>query len=333
MYRADPQSSLDRYLDHDRNLTRAEFLNLDFQCPICLEIQKGRRCIQLEGCGHVFCQDCLKDFFSLMIREGTIDKVRCCHESCKGRQTEVEHPNGEDQSILSDELLGLVGPLLKLRYDELFEKQAIESDPTLCYCPMDSCRSLVKPDHTFDGSKSENLRVCSKCGYSFCFMCRKTWHGPTNQCTVPYLERMIEEYLNESSVHKRERMEKRLGGQERMRQLVRDYEENRANQDWKSAHTTACVNCFVPVEKIEGCNHMICARCQTHFCFRCGVKLSAIEPYLHYSKPQSKCFNRLMNLNEDLPHHHDLDRQAELVDHPPAHHDDLLNHLHFHFAD
>ncbi|KAH9462200.1 hypothetical protein H4Q26_016894 [Puccinia striiformis f. sp. tritici PST-130] len=284
-----PSESWDRFRAHNRRLMKLEFDNQDFVCPICLETRKGRQSIQLENCGHTFCRNCLQEFFGLMIQEGEVRKVRCCDEGCK-----------QGVGISVEELESLVGKNQRIRYQELVQKLAFDTDPTLGLCPMESCQALVRPDPAFDGSRSEHLRVCNKCGYSFCFVCKKTWHGPTNKCSIPYLARIIEEYLSlvedESSL-KRIQIERKVGGKSKLQKLIDEYLEEKANQEWKLSHTTTCVTCFIPVEKIEGCNHMICTKCQTHFCFRCGLKLSPVQPYLHFSDPESGCFNQLMTLS------------------------------------
>jgi hypothetical protein len=33
----------------------------------------------------------------------------------------------------------------------------------------------------------------------------------------------------------------------------------------------------------------------THFCFRCGVKLSPLDPYSHYSTAGLTCYNKLFD--------------------------------------
>ncbi|KAA1094333.1 translation termination inhibitor protein itt1 [Puccinia graminis f. sp. tritici] len=283
-----PSPHWTRFREHDHSLRHLEFLNRDFVCPICLDTRKGRQCIKLEYCGHIFCQECLKDFFSLMIKEGEVRKIGCCKEGC----------TKSGAGIGPEELEELVGRDLRIRYESLVLKLALDSDPSITLCPMHSCQSLVSPDLALDGTRSEHLRVCLRCGYSFCFVCKKTWHGPTNKCSIPYLDRLIEEYLDEqSSNSKRIEIERRVGGQKKLQKLIDEYLEERANREWKTAHTTTCVTCFIPVEKSEGCNHMICTKCQTHFCFRCGLKLSPTQPYLHFSTPESACFNQLMNIS------------------------------------
>lgn len=39
---------------------------------------------------------------------------------------------------------------------------------------------------------------------------------------------------------------------------------------WIKEHDVKqCPSCNVPIEKMEGCNHMMCTRCQTHICWQC----------------------------------------------------------------
>jgi hypothetical protein len=41
---------------------------------------------------------------------------------------------------------------------------------------------------------------------------------------------------------------------------------------WLKAHTKACPHCSVRIEKLDGCNHMNCQSCDSHFCWFCNLK-------------------------------------------------------------
>ena len=45
--------------------------------------------------------------------------------------------------------------------------------------------------------------------------------------------------------------------------------DDRASESWLQANTKTCPVCSVRIEKTEGCNHMTCKHCQSHWCFRC----------------------------------------------------------------
>ena len=53
-----------------------------FDCSFCLEPRKGRVCHAIRSCGHVFCKNCLVDYFATLITEGDVSSVRCVNGAC-----------------------------------------------------------------------------------------------------------------------------------------------------------------------------------------------------------------------------------------------------------
>ncbi len=47
-----------------------------------------------------------------------------------------------------------------------------------------------------------------------------------------------------------------------------------ANDLWLHANTKKCPRCSTPIEKDEGCNHMVCGKCRHEFCWMCMEKWS-----------------------------------------------------------
>lgn len=43
---------------------------------------------------------------------------------------------------------------------------------------------------------------------------------------------------------------------------------------------------------------MTCGRCKAHFCYRCGAAISPAEPYAHFRRPGTACFERLFDQEE-----------------------------------
>lgn len=43
----------------------------------------------------------------------------------------------------------------------------------------------------------------------------------------------------------------------------------------------SCPECQAPTQLADGCNHITCPICHTHWCFYCGEKSSAEEIYHH----------------------------------------------------
>merc|ERR1711904_639787 len=47
-----------------------------------------------------------------------------------------------------------------------------------------------------------------------------------------------------------------------------------------------CPKCNQAIEKVSGCNHMVCATCGVHFCWRC---LEQISGYDHFNRVGAQC--------------------------------------------
>lgn len=270
---------------HDRLSRHSTFSSESFDCGICLETKKGARCSKLRNCGHVFCVECLYSFFEINIREGTVKNVCCADQDCvKAR----DKGNAEKGSVELDELEAIVGKELKDRYKWLVDKQKIESDPTVTYCPREACNAPVQKetDETY-----ERLRICPACGYSFCVYCRRTYHGTKSRCVFSQASSIVDQFVNGTEQDKAS-LELKYG-KNNVRKLVDAYLEEQANAKWIEDNSTRCPDCQLDIERSFGCAHMTCARCACHFCFRCGVRLNARDPYAHYSTPGSSCFNKL----------------------------------------
>lgn len=120
--------------------SQKSFEKATFSCGICLEEKRGALCTKLRFCHHVYCKDCLSNFFSLMISDGTIDFVGCPHADC-ARKTTTTTTNEPSTHRLSDQdLAALVGPGLFKRFEELRLKRSLEGRHDVTYCPRPDCQ-------------------------------------------------------------------------------------------------------------------------------------------------------------------------------------------------
>lgn len=120
----------------------------------------------------------------------------------------------------------------------------------------------------------------SKCKYPFCYYCSQLWHGYASYCQVRNIVKVVDAY-NEGSEFEKARLLKQYGEKAITRMIV-EVTNERENLKWVSNNTQVCPTCSTAIEKSEGCNHMHCFTCQTHFCYRCGSYLDAKAPYMHY---------------------------------------------------
>lgn len=293
-------------LDFDLKTKREIFENETFNCGICLEPKKGILCHQLLLCSHVFCIACLQDFYRSCIMEGDTDNVKCLDPNC-GKVSTISVVNSEvprkrrkqDRTLNPSELLQIpIEHDLVQRYVKLKRKKILESDKNTIYCPRQWCQGAArskkhpkpldpmndidelsseseddkpvpvgrtpKKDNPDDIPMSERLAVCEDCDFAFCSVCKKTWHGEFAKCDP--------------------RRKKELD------------EEEKASMTYLQSFTTPCPTCNAPSQKTMGCNHMICFRCRTHFCYLCASYLMPDNPYRHFNDVKSPCYMRLWEL-------------------------------------
>ncbi|RMD40273.1 hypothetical protein DV735_g4850, partial [Chaetothyriales sp. CBS 134920] len=288
-------------LDFDRRMRRQKFEQETFDCGVCLEPKKGKDCHRLVQCGHVFCTSCLTEFFTSCITEGDVDSVKCMDATC-GK--DADHANAgpkskrRERSLNPSELLQI--PLsqdLVQRYVRLKRKKKLEASKNTIYCPRQWCQGPAYPEHRkkreeddfhdFSDTEDANavviptssdelrnlpmhqrLAICSDCSYAFCFVCRKTWHGS---------------HLSAASLCN-------------PRDPALLAAEEQASLEYLKKHSTPCPTCAAPAQKTMGCNHMICFRCRTHFCYLCACYLMEDNPFAHFNDMRSPCHMRLWEL-------------------------------------
>lgn len=252
-------------------------------------------------CSHIFCLQCLQDFYNDAIKEGNLSTVRCLAPNCaKERAAAIKaagNKAGKPKTFVSpSELLqiGLADDMVK-RYVDLKYKTELESDKNTIYCPRQWCNGAArskkhkKPlgldfgEHSDaesdqeetnekEGSKfnlGDLLSVCEDCGFAFCSRCYQSWHGEFFHCAP-------------------------------RRQNGELTEDEKASIEYLKLHTSPCPTCNAPAQKTHGCNHMICSRCDTHFCYLCSSWLDPANPYRHYNQQENgkvtSCYMRLWEL-------------------------------------
>jgi E3 ubiquitin-protein ligase RNF14 len=244
-------------------------------------------------CGHVFCVQCLQDFYNNAITEGDLATVRCLAPNC-AKEREAAGKRGRKPKIRPSELLEI--PLERevvQRYVNLSYKNELETDKNTIYCPRSWCNGAARSkkhkrpeglefapesDSESEGEEDEVkttevptwdlLSICEDCGFAFCKRCLQSWHGEYVRCAPP-------------------------------RDKGELSEEEKASLAYLELHTTPCPTCACPVQKTHGCNHMVCYRCDTHFCYLCSTWLDAKNPYAHYNEKNGRvtgCHMRLWEL-------------------------------------
>lgn len=267
-------------LDFDLQARRSKFENGTYECGVCLEPKKGTACHRLLLCSHVFCLDCLHDFYTTCITEGDVGSVKCLAPKCPGTAPKDDDVQREI-AIEPSELIQMRLPNETVqRYITLKRKKALESDRNTVYCPRQWCQGparhkLTNPNYTSQAASndppplpkpSERLAICIDCSFAFCLVCKASWHGEYFTCFP--------------------------------RSQFEITVEEKASEDYMLLHTQGCPTCDARAQKTHGCNHMICFKCDTHFCYLCGSYLEKGNPYEHFNNNKGTCYMRLWELEE-----------------------------------
>lgn len=296
----------------DQQAEKQEFDQASHECSVCLYIHKGSSCHRMAKCGHVFCVECLQNCYSNAILTGNMTDVTCMAVNC-GRENNTASMRREKKAhlITSSELLKIPMPRSAVeRYVEIKRKERLEVDKTVAWCPRRWCqgaaknRGYPKPsvllEKTYEAYEAEDaarlliqpaevaatpqveeeedeaakeikvladrLQICEDCNFAFCKLCNASWHGDHYDC------------------HPRSQT---IAGRAELSR------EEQATKAFILQNTTPCPSCETPVQKSEWCNHITCAQCNAHFCYLCGMEMSATEPYRHYAVKASKCYNKV----------------------------------------
>ncbi|KAF2971169.1 hypothetical protein GQX73_g2364 [Xylaria multiplex] len=255
-------------LDYDINAKRKAFEKETFDCGICLDPKKGSVCHKMLDCGHVFCIQCLQDFYNNAITEGDVAAVTCLTPNCA---KEREKNAIEESSLKQRKPRTFINPseLLQIpleqemvkRYVMLKHKIKLESDKNTAYCPRSWCQGAArskrhkKPEgfEVVDSDEEEDedtglLAICEDCGFAFCTRCDQGWHGEFNYCIPKDRKDAVTE-------------------------------EEKASLEYLRLHSTPCPTCAAPCQKSHG---------------------YPSNPYKHFntqpSGDQNSCYMRLWEL-------------------------------------
>ncbi|XP_054712792.1 E3 ubiquitin-protein ligase RNF14-like [Uloborus diversus] len=238
-------------------------------CNICFADKKGSDCTVFKSCNHFFCNECIKSYFEVQIKEGNIYSLNCLEGKCSSQAdgTMVK-------KIVSSELFE--------RYDSLLLSRTLENMSDIAYCPRQKCQCPLLLD------TCGRMGACPACKFVFCSFCKMAYHGvaPCN-FKSGQKRQIFDEYMNADAARKAE-LEKSYG-RKAMKSLVEDC----LSDSWISSNSKNCPHCQSVIEKTEGCNKMTCFRCGSYFCWLCLKLLKMSNPYLHYQDRSSQCYDQL----------------------------------------
>ncbi|CAI5758613.1 unnamed protein product [Candida verbasci] len=310
-----------RCLDYDKKCKVDKFNSKTYACDICQSDFKGSKCIQFEKCLHVFCLNCLTEYFTSSITQGDIDKIHCpdfqCTKDYLKRKQEFmdidswKYGNQKVKDIITTFLTPVISiekmdkilndQSLIRRYQDLFKKQQYEAiskvlPNRLVRCPGLNCEEII-----FREDLNDRLVRCPACKYAFCNDCKKSYHTRFKLCqkateNMKYFGIPIED-LENYKLYPSDSLEKRIlnakYGRSCIAKAINEFEMDQLFEAMlkESINVKQCPGCETVIEKFEGCNRMKCSKCGSFFCFHCGEMISS--DYSHFSDTTSPCYKLL----------------------------------------
>jgi len=186
-------------------------------CAVCMEDMTRDESTAF-SCGHRFCNDCWTGHMCVQINDGNAQAIRCMAEGC---------------TVLAEPALvqALVDATTFSKFARFAQKQFVDDNPYLRWCPGAGCSNAVKVTELGGAHEVE----CT-CGMVFCFKCSRETHFPLS---CERLSRWEDKCRNDS-----------------------------ATGQWMVSNTKRCRKCFAQIEKNGGCNWIHC-RCGAQFCYFC----------------------------------------------------------------
>lgn len=172
-------------------------------------------------------------------------KIECCNVGCK-------------HYVHRDEISARLPQDIKEQFHHLIESASSTSKSKTCpHCnhvcqlPGNSQRSWVH--WRFKKASPKEPVNCPSCGLTWCFSCHSPWH----------------EGMTCREFRKGDRL---------LKSWAKSVNHGQVNAQ-------KCPRCKIFIQRTSGCDHMHCARCKTHFCYRCGDRFRQLKFFGdHYSK-------------------------------------------------
>ncbi|KAJ1373048.1 hypothetical protein KIN20_035376 [Parelaphostrongylus tenuis] len=242
-----------------------------YDCEVCFENKTAKQCLQFRPCEHVFCKDCVASYFFEILRNQEIRPLGCL-------------ATGSNTTAPQQVILDIIGETEYERYERILLEQALAVMDDVVPCPRKVCQKPV-----LVSERTRNLASCGMCGYSFCVLCFRAYHG-LEGCHFKTVDkqRLIAKW-NSADETERSQMARRFGGMNNLQKVV----DAILNEGWIEGNSKPCPRCRVRIEKTGGCNKMQCSKCDAMFCWLCYRVLDKENPYGHYNLEDNNCANRL----------------------------------------
>jgi len=141
------------------------------RCGICW-VDQPAVSFAVAPCGHLYCNDCLKQHYRIKIMQGDVLRLPCPY---------VDDNNFPcDREIEEEEILFFCDDEMKEKFLRFKECRLIQLNDKARFCPKAGCNGWAI------GSKWKSKLTCPVCKYVYCWKCTNDWHGYLSRCVNPH---------------------------------------------------------------------------------------------------------------------------------------------------
>jgi hypothetical protein len=254
-------------------------------CPICFDTVAPKEAKKITPCGHSFCEECISFYLQMKaeeIVEQRFNPFTCPVPECR-------------RGIL---IIGCVKTFLPPKTMDKVRLWIKNVKNPPCYalptCPKQSCDGVMRKDQV-----DSHFIFCDECQGRWCELCLKRLKVEHNEeeChrNTALCVHFCERYTAASDQAKARCEAKWPWIKVYAKSINHDY----STRKWIESNGQVCPGCKMGVERTEGCFHMQCQNCQTHFCYECGTQLYAPFYGTHH------CWEENDHNNNQINHHDD----------------------------
>lgn len=240
------------------------FSQRSFRCNICLEDCPLPSAVHTD-CHHLLCMDCFRQYITVIYAE--IHHKRRFPFLCPVPGCKCPFPLPALARALNPQEM----EILQFKIDSNFESPAAPSH--LIYCPLKSCGSF----RMLRKGRGSSVVFCNDCSATWCEHCLERYKGDHDKCDHTKAMAMCLKYTRLKGNAKAE-ADKVYPWMQAYSQFKID---DGACKAWCEENASICPTCGQGIERISGCNHMMCTECSTHFCYNCSSPYSIENIHLH----------------------------------------------------
>eukprot|EP00529_Nitzschia_sp_RCC80_P014715 CAMPEP_0113486836 /NCGR_PEP_ID=MMETSP0014_2-20120614/25199_1 /TAXON_ID=2857 /ORGANISM="Nitzschia sp." /LENGTH=728 /DNA_ID=CAMNT_0000380515 /DNA_START=92 /DNA_END=2281 /DNA_ORIENTATION=- /assembly_acc=CAM_ASM_000159 len=223
-------------------------------CPICMDDLPTRDDLLAMACGHAFCKDCWRGFVEQMLRE---TPQTCMSTTC---------PAQDCPSLVDRTFIQTIDPNFVPKFDQHQLASFVQGNrATIRWCPgLDcDCAVILPPENFFpnEGGGRDDRRknvFCESCQTTFCFHCG----------LAPHLQDCEQEVQAENEDNITAEVQAAANAAAAAADAMRREDTHQLISTRDDKLRKHCPKCNVLVEKIGGCNRMVC-QCKHPFCWLC----------------------------------------------------------------